>query len=99
MAKHIKIEEIFKEAEKSIDFFNKKNKYQYSIIAKRGFFILCRNGIIGKLKFNRETKLWGFSIYSYSDNCYLENAFFPGVELLDGTLEGAMKAGLEAYKN
>jgi hypothetical protein len=99
MAKYKKVEEILEETELSIKNFNKRNKCRYSIIAKKGFFILRHNGIVGKLKFNRETNLWGFSIYSYSDNCYLENEFFPGIQLLDGTLEGAMKAGLEAYKD
>ena len=39
-----------------------------------------------------------YSIYKYSDEHYDEEEwFFPGNEHVDGTLEGAMKAGLEAY--
>ena len=41
---------------------------------------------------------WSFAIYKYSDERYdAEEWFFPGVGHINGTLEGAMKAGLEAY--
>jgi hypothetical protein len=41
---------------------------------------------------------WSFAIYKYSDERYDEEEwFFPGSEHVDGTIEGAMKAGLEAY--
>jgi hypothetical protein len=41
---------------------------------------------------------WGFAIYKYSDNCYdPEEWFFPGEQYVDGTVTGAMKAGMEAY--
>ena len=41
---------------------------------------------------------WSFAIYKYSDEQYDEEEwFFPGSEHVDGTIEGAMKAGLEAY--
>jgi len=38
------------------------------------------------------------TIYKYSDNCYdpLE-WMIPGLGYLDGTFEGALKAGQEAY--
>jgi hypothetical protein len=41
---------------------------------------------------------WEFAIYKYSSERYdPDEWFFPGVGLVDGTIEGAMKAGLEAY--
>lgn len=41
---------------------------------------------------------WEFAIYKYSDNGYdPEEWGFPGAELLDGTVTGAMEAGMEAY--
>jgi hypothetical protein len=41
---------------------------------------------------------WDFAIYKYSDNCYdPEEWFFPGEEFVDGTVTGAMKAGMKAY--
>ena len=53
---------------------------------------ICRLEYTGKLED------WSFAVYKYSDERYDEEEwFFPGVEHVDGTLEGAMKAGLEAY--
>jgi len=41
-----------------------------------------------------------FLEYEYSDNCYdPEEWFFPGEEFVDGTITGAMKAGMKAYKS
>jgi hypothetical protein len=41
---------------------------------------------------------WEFAIFKYSDERYdSEEGFFPGAGLVDGTIEGAMKAGLQAY--
>ena len=41
---------------------------------------------------------WEFAIYKYSDERYDPNEWmFPGAEYLNGTIEGALKAGLEAY--
>jgi hypothetical protein len=41
---------------------------------------------------------WSFAIYKYSDELYDEEEwFFPGAEHINGTIEGAMQAGLEAY--
>jgi hypothetical protein len=41
---------------------------------------------------------WGFAIFKWSSERYDPDEWmFPGSELLDGTIEGAMKAGLQAY--
>ncbi|MFN2151770.1 MAG: hypothetical protein ACK2T5_09260 [Anaerolineales bacterium] len=41
---------------------------------------------------------WGFAIYKYSDERFdPDEWFFPGSGQIDGTIEGAMRAGLEAY--
>ena len=41
---------------------------------------------------------WKFSIFKFSSESYDSvDWFFPGSDLVDGTVEGAMKAGLEAY--
>jgi hypothetical protein len=41
---------------------------------------------------------WEFAIYKYSDNCYdPEEWFFTGAEKVDGTITGAMEAGMAAY--
>jgi hypothetical protein len=41
---------------------------------------------------------WKFAIYKYSSGNYdPEEWLFPGYGFVDGTVEGAMNAGLEAY--
>jgi hypothetical protein len=53
---------------------------------------------ICRLEYTGKMKDWSFAIYKYSDERYDEEEwFFPGEEHVDGTIEGAMKAGLEAY--
>lgn len=42
---------------------------------------------------------WKFAMFKWSDERYDAEEFgFPGEEHLDGTVEGAMKAALEAYE-
>ena len=56
-------------------------------------------GPICRLDYNRRKRLWEFAIYKYSADRYdPEEWFFPGSDLVDGTIEGAMKAGMEAYQ-
>ena len=53
---------------------------------------ICRLEYIGKMDG------WSFAIYKYSDERYDDQEwFFPGIGHVDGTIEGAMRAGLEAY--
>lgn len=53
---------------------------------------------ICRLEYTGEMNRWEFAIYKYSSSRYdLDECFFPGEHLVDGTIEGAMKAGLEAY--
>jgi hypothetical protein len=41
---------------------------------------------------------WEFAIFKWSSEKYAPNEWmFPGSEFVDGTIEGAMRAGLEAY--
>ena len=53
---------------------------------------------IARLKYQGELTHWEFAIYKYSQNRYdPDEGFFPGAEHVDGTVVGAMKAGLAAY--
>lgn len=55
-------------------------------------------GPICRLTFTGDLSSWDFAIYKYSDNRYDPGDWLiPGLEHLNGTVEGAMKAGLEAY--
>jgi hypothetical protein len=53
---------------------------------------------IGRLTYTGSTDEWEFAIFKYSDERYdAEEWLFPGAEHVDGTIEGAMRAGLDAY--
>jgi len=55
-------------------------------------------GPIARLKYQGGMNDWTFAIYKYSSQRYdSDEWFFPGSEHVDGTVAGAMKAGLEAY--
>ena len=61
----------------------------------------CDYGHVGRvcrLTYTGALDDWDFAIYKYSDERYdPDEWFFPGAELVDGTIEGAMRAGLAAY--
>jgi hypothetical protein len=51
-----------------------------------------------RLKYTGDMEKWEFAIYKYSDNRYdPEEWFFDGAGEVNGTIEGAMRAGLQAY--
>ncbi len=51
-----------------------------------------------RLEYTGDMHEWNFAIYKYSDGGYDPDEWmFPGDQHVDGTVEGAMKAGLEAY--
>ena len=55
-------------------------------------------GPICRLEYKGAGNPWRFAIYKYSSDRYEPNeCWFAGFELFDGTVEGAMKAGMEAY--
>jgi len=53
---------------------------------------------IGRLQFNGQVDNWDFAVFRYSNEKYDPNEFmFPGAGKLNGTIEGALNAGLEIY--
>jgi len=90
-----------------VDLFNsktyKENEAEFIPVVKGGFLYLNReeNGYVEKvvrLKYTGDMKNWEFAIYRFSTESYDDHdIFFPGDEYIDGTIEGAMKAGDEAY--
>ncbi len=53
---------------------------------------------ICRLKYAGKMNDWGFAIYKYSSERYDEEDWLiPGFEHINGTIEGALKAGLKAY--
>ena len=51
-----------------------------------------------RLTYTGDMNRWEFAIYKYSDEHYDPTEwFFDGSGEVDGTIEGAMRAGLQAY--
>lgn len=56
------------------------------------------DGPISRLKYNGSMKDWDFEIFKWSSESYSDDLFMmPGEKFIDGTIEGAMKAGDELY--
>jgi len=57
-----------------------------------------RLGPICRLTYTGKMDDWKFAIFKWSSERYDPDEWmFPGSELVDGTVEGAMRAGLQAY--
>jgi hypothetical protein len=55
-------------------------------------------GPICRLKYTGSFEAWEFAIFKYSSETYDSHEWmFPGSQFIDGTIEGALKAGMEAY--
>jgi len=85
-------------------FFPKKIRRGYSARFKGRFLYLDRADRyeplpICRLTWNGKMDNWDFAIFKYSSEKYdSEEWFFPGAEEVDGTVIGAMKAGMIAYE-
>ena len=98
------------EVETRVDFFNTtelaKGKSQYVPFFRGKFIYLKRiypgNRIdeICRLTYTGDLENTDFAIFRYSTETYdPDEYFFNGAGHFDGTLEGAMRAGLEAYED
>ncbi len=57
-----------------------------------------RQAPICRLRYKGGEGRWEFAIFKWSTESYDPDEWmFPGSHLVDGTVEGAMRAGLEAY--
>jgi hypothetical protein len=53
---------------------------------------------VSRMEYFREINEWEFAIFKWSSEIYdPDECFFSGSEWVDGTIEGAMKAGMKAY--
>jgi len=53
---------------------------------------------ICRLQYTGAPDRWTFAVYKYSDARYdADEWFFPGAEQVDGTIDGALRAGMAAY--
>ena len=88
------------------DEFKKFGIIGYSARYRGKFLYLDRDDFgepspICRLTWNGKMDNWDFAIYKYSDNCYDPDDWFwimPGSVKVDGTVQGAMLAGMEAYE-
>jgi len=93
--------------EKIVEHFNLENSRRndcfYQARFGRKYCYLWRSdygqfGPICRLTYTGKMDDWEFAIFKWSSETYAPDEwFFPGSELVDGTIEGAMRAGLEAY--
>ncbi|MEJ7680117.1 MAG: hypothetical protein WKG06_20105 [Segetibacter sp.] len=108
MAKAVITTEVQQEVGELIDAFNKKTfkgsaNFMYIPKFKGNLLYLNRKEFdrispAARLKYTGDMKKWNFAIFKWSRESYdPDKWFFPGSEHVDGTIEGAMKAGLAAY--
>ena len=101
-------EEIREKANSIISEFNKKtfkknSGLEYNAKFTGNFLYLNRiegdyNSPIARLKYTGKFDKWQFAIFKCSSETYdPDEFFFPGSQHLNGTIEGALKAGNEAY--
>jgi hypothetical protein len=108
MVKSFITKEIQQEAGTLIDAFNEKvfkgsADIMYIPKFRDNFLYLNRKEYklispVARLKYSGDIKKWEFSIFKWSTETYDPDEYmFPGSEHVNGTIEGAMKAGLAAY--
>lgn len=95
--------EIKEEVQTIVDMFNKKNKSKFLVRYRGRFLYLDKVDVfsiikVARLEFTGNMKKWRFAVFKYSSENYdPDEWFFPGQSELDGTVEGALRAGLEIY--
>lgn len=101
--------DVKKEVGEIIDRFNEEvlgESYCFYVPRWKGSYLyLDRDdgamapGPICRLRYTGDMNNWEFAIYKYSSGRYdPDEWFFPGEECVDGTIEGALKAGMKAYQ-
>jgi hypothetical protein len=95
------------EVEAIVERFNQENSRRddcyYEARFKGQYCYLYRvdygkSGPICRLTYTGKMDDWEFAIFKWSTEKYdPDEWFFPGSDLVDGTIVGAMRAGLEAY--
>jgi hypothetical protein len=90
--------------ENSVDELTHPHNGDYVVRFRGAFMYLDRIGYnqrpseICRLKWTGDFDNWEFAIYKHSRNYYdLDEWFFPGAGEVDGTILGAMRAGIIAY--
>ena len=96
-------DKIKKEAESIVKDFNKKHKSNLMVRFRGKFLYLDKPSMfnithLGRLEYSGDMNSWSFAVFKYSSERYdPDEIFFPGMGDIDGTIEGALRAGLELY--
>ena len=99
--------EVRTEVENIVSEFNRKTFRNSGIVYSahyRGKYLYLKRNDYGdptpicRLTYTGDMDAWEFAIYKYSDERYADHEMFPGMGEVDGTIEGAMRAGLAAYQ-
>jgi protein involved in sex pheromone biosynthesis len=107
MGKKLIPDEIREKVSEIVEKFNQQElkKIDARYIAKfQGRFLYLdriaygNKGPVIRMEYFREIDKWEFAIFKWSSETYDPDEYmFPGSEFLDGTVEGAMRAGMSAY--
>lgn len=109
MVKNTIPKEVLREVEGIIESFNKSHlrdrigSVAYFTETKGKYLYLKRHEFgnkspVARLTYTGDIKKWEFAIFKWSSEQFDPDEWmFPGAGLVDGTIEGAMKAGLKAY--
>ena len=100
-------EAVKEEVRSVVERFNSENSnrgdcfYEVQFRGKYCYLYRCdygRSGPICRLTYTGPMDAWEFAIFKWSSERYdPEEWMFPGSEWVDGTIEGGMRAGLQAY--
>ena len=100
-------ESIKKQANEIVKSFNGnviKDSQCYYTTRYRGTYLYVdrydygTTNTVCRLKYTGSIRDWEFAIFKYSSEKYDPDEWlFPGSEFVDGTIQGAIKTGLQAY--
>jgi len=100
-------EDVRKEVQAAVERFSRRNSarkdcyYEARFKGKHCYLYRSDYGRLGpicRLTYTGKMDGWEFAIFKWSSETYDPDEWmFPGDDLVDGTVEGAMRAGLEAY--
>jgi hypothetical protein len=107
MSKNTIPKNVKNQVEEIVEKFNRrviKNPASFYFTRYRGKYLYLSRSRYGsidpicRLEYTGSMDGWKFAIYKYSANRYDPDEWmFPGAENIDGTVVGAMEAGLGAY--
>ncbi len=107
MARKMIPDEVRRRVEDVVEEFNRKHLLHEEVryVPRfRGSFLYLDREVSGRLepicrlKYTGNFQKWEFAIFKYSSETYDPDEWmFPGSECVNGTIEGAIRAGQRAY--